>query len=471
VFQTDSLIEKFGPSPRAKRGLRQADETALPSNSPDIERRSDYVTSAEALKLLGVKQQTLYAYVSRGMIRSLPHFNGRSRYYMRNDVERVRERGSMRYGPDFVASGAMRGSQAVIDTSITEITARGPAYRGRLAVDLARAGTPFENVAEFLWGGELLESPVHWKESCPSEISPLLAMADSLHNGRTHIVQLMCMAVLGLGIATGTRGKRLEAGRSPLDIARQIICTQAGVMGFYGADGHITPMSGDCSIASMLVQVFKLGPSPEYRRAIDGMLVVLADHELHPATFAARVAASTSSDMHSCVCAALNTHYGTLVGRACDRVEALFEPSASLNDVLEVVRGELKVAKGLPGFDHPFYPSGDPRALFLTEQALRIAKSDNAAVRMMYRLKGLIEEDFGVSPSIEFGLVMLCRALGLPSGSASGLYALGFTSGWVAHIIEQRKAGFIIRPRAKYLGSVAKGGESVQCGGVKSRKK
>jgi len=461
VFQIDSLIEQFGSSPRAKRGSRQAAGTELPATSPDIERRGDYVTSAEALKLLGVKQQTLYAYVSRGMIRSLPHLNGRSRFYMRNDVELVRERGSMRYGPDFVASGAMRGSLAVIDTSITEITARGPAYRGRLAIDLARAGTPFENVAEFLWGGGLLESPVHWKESCPCEISPLLAMTDSLHNGRAHIVQLMCMAVLSLGIASGTRGERIQAGRSPLDIARQIICTQASVMGFLGVDRHLTPMGGDGSIASALVQVFRLGPSPEYRKAIDGMLVVLADHELHPATFAARVAASTSSDMHSCICAALNTHHGTLVGRACDRVEALFEPSASLDDVLEAVRGELKAAKGVPGFDHPFYPSGDPRAHFLMELALRIAKSDNAAVRKMYRLRGLIEEDFGVSPSIEFGLVMLCRALGLPCGSASGLYALGFTSGWVAHTIEQRKAGFVIRPRAKYLGSVAVGGESM----------
>src|SRR5262245_52537885 len=97
------------------------------------------LTAAEAARVLGVKLPTLYAYVSRGLLRSLPGRSGRARRYLRSDIEALRERGpSLR-----AAAGALRWGEPILESAITAMTPAGPAYRGRLATGLARAGVPF----------------------------------------------------------------------------------------------------------------------------------------------------------------------------------------------------------------------------------------------------------------------------------------------------------------------------------------
>ena len=155
--------------------------------------------------------------------------------------------------------------------------------------------------------------------------------------------------------------------------------------------------------------------------------------------------------MHSCIGAALDTHYGTLVGRSCDGVEQLFAPPADPEAVFEHAMARQAASRRLPGFNHPLYPKGDPRAALLIELALLVGGSRRVVGNMMMLLRRL-EEQSGLRPTVECGLVVLCRALGLPDGSAAGVYALGRTAGWVAHVIEQRLAGFVIRPRARFAG-------------------
>src|SRR3954465_9405960 len=101
-------------------------------------KRGDYLSRAEALEILGIKPQTLYCYVSRGYIRSLPQPGGRSSYYSREDVERVRAKSVARSGHGPAAASAMRWGEPIIETAITEITDRGPRHRTKLAGDLAR---------------------------------------------------------------------------------------------------------------------------------------------------------------------------------------------------------------------------------------------------------------------------------------------------------------------------------------------
>src|SRR5687768_16546540 len=137
-------------------------------NQPSLE-----LSAAEAARLLGVKLPTLYAYVSRGLLRSLPGRSGRARRYLRGDVEALRERGpSVR-----AAAGALRGGEPILESSITEMTPEGPAYRGRLAAELARRGVAFEAAAELLWTGVLPEGPPAWEVvDCPEleSVLPLL---------------------------------------------------------------------------------------------------------------------------------------------------------------------------------------------------------------------------------------------------------------------------------------------------------
>src|SRR4051794_24674816 len=154
-----------------------------------------WVDARAAAHHLGIAVRSLYAYVSRGQVRSVPGERGRPRLYALSDVERLRIRRDARAGHGAVAAGALRWGEPVLDSAITAITPRGPAYRGRLAVELIETGTLFENVAELLWSGHLSDAPIHWPRSAvplahlnklipnnagPLEVMPLLVNVASL---------------------------------------------------------------------------------------------------------------------------------------------------------------------------------------------------------------------------------------------------------------------------------------------------
>jgi len=195
---------------------------------------SDLLTRDEAVAILGIKPQTLYCYVSRGFIRRVPQSDGRSSFYLREDVENVRAKSAARSGHGPAAASAMRWGEPVIGTGITEITEQGPRYRNRLATELARSRFGFENIAEFLWGGDLAEEPVRWRRVDPPDgFTRALAEASALHP-RPHLLQLLTMACTALGIAEGSRRERIQSGATPVQAARRLIRTLTGTFGFPG---------------------------------------------------------------------------------------------------------------------------------------------------------------------------------------------------------------------------------------------
>src|SRR4051794_1895704 len=124
-----------------------------------------WVDARAAARHLGIQVRSLYAYVSRGQVRSVPGEAGRPRLYALADPERLRVRRDARAGHGAVAAGALRWGEPVLDSAVTAITPRGPAYRGHLATDLAAAGVAFENAAELLWSGYLPPGSVTWPRS------------------------------------------------------------------------------------------------------------------------------------------------------------------------------------------------------------------------------------------------------------------------------------------------------------------
>jgi len=140
-----------------------------------------WLDAATAARHLGISVRSLYAYVSRGQVRSMPGERGRPRLYAFADLERLRVRRDARAGHGAVAAGALRWGEPVLDSAITAITARGPAYRGRLAVDLAEAAVPFENVAELLWSGYLPDARIAW----PRVAIPLAQLARLVGDARS----------------------------------------------------------------------------------------------------------------------------------------------------------------------------------------------------------------------------------------------------------------------------------------------
>jgi citrate synthase len=183
--------------------------------------------------------------------------------------------------------------------------------------------------------------------------------------------------------------------------------------------------------------------------AIDQALVIGADHELNASTFAARVAASTGADVYAGVAAALACLSGPRHGGASDRVEALVTEIGEPDEAERVVHARQRRGEAIDGFRHPLYPDGDPRGAVLVELAQGLAP-DEPDVRTFVALSDAMEAAGAGGPNIDAGLVALALALGLPPGSAVGLFAIARSAGWVAHMLEQYEAGYLVRPRARY---------------------
>lgn len=383
--------------------------------------------------MLDIKRPTLYAYVSRGMVRSVPAPRGRARRYARADLQRLVARRDARKGHGPVAAAALRWGEPVLDSAITEITAAGPRYRGHLAGDLAKRHS-FEAVAELLWSGTRKADVDAWPKAKRS-----VRIDGLLPESASPIARMMAAVPLWAARDQSRHGATMSA---ELARARVLIGSLARCLGPGKADKQTR-------IAGIAARALGVPATPRRITAIDRALVACADHELNVSAFAARVAASAGADVYACLSAALAAMSGPLHGGASDRVEALVRECGSAKRAGAVVRQRVARGDGIPGFGHPLYPEGDPRARWLLREA-RAIDADNRVVATLAAIARAMKRAERPGPNLDFGLVALRAALRLPPGSAAGLFALGRSAGWVAHALEQREAGFLLRPRARF---------------------
>jgi citrate synthase len=396
------------------------------------------VDAPTAARHLGIAVRSLYAYVSRGQVRSVPGERGRPRLYAFADLERLRVRRDARAGHGAVAAGALRWGEPVLDSAITAITPRGPAYRGRLAVDLAASGAAFENVAELLWSGYLPEVRVSW----PRGALPLAQLARLVGDARTPLDAMPLLVQLA---ALGDRERDDLRPDALIARGRRLIPLLAAALAPGFAPAAVSRALGAASVAEIAARA--IGCSDDLAPTLDAVLVVLADHELNASSFAARVAASTGADPYACITAALATVSGPLHGSASEQIaqfaDALGSPDAARAEArARRRRGELP-----PGFGHPLYPGGDPRARPLLDAAVRLGAGKRART-----LLALIDATGDAEPNVDAGLAALTAALGVPPAIGTGLFAVSRAAGWLAHALEQRATGHLLRPRARYTG-------------------
>jgi citrate synthase len=208
-------------------------------------------------------------------------------------------------------------------------------------------------------------------------------------------------------------------------------------------------------IAVTLTSSLRARPSAAQVMNVDRALVLCAEHELNASTFAARIAASAGADLYACLGAAVHTMSGSAHGGMCERVEALLASTGKARNATHTVRAWLARGEALPGFGHPLYPAGDPRAALLIELA-RAHGARTEAARTAFALLEAMQRGGHPAPNLDAGLVTLCTCLELPRGAAATIFAVGRTAGWVAHTLEQRAAGYLLRPRARYVGAAAR---------------
>jgi citrate synthase len=195
-------------------------------------------------------------------------------------------------------------------------------------------------------------------------------------------------------------------------------------------------------------------PSELAAHIMDVVLVLHADHELNASTFAARVAASTLSDMHSAIVAAICTLKGPLHGGANEAVMRTLEKIGNPDNVPSYVRGALDRKERIMGFGHRVYKEGDPRARWLKRMSRQLARETGEPkwYEMSARMEDEVKADKGLLPNVDFYSASVYTYLGMPRDLFTAIFAVSRVSGWIAHILEQYGDNRLIRPRAEYIG-------------------
>lgn len=399
-----------------------------------VDSEDQYVSAGEAAELLGVKRETLYAYVSRGLLESVPNpESSRSRLYRRADLQRLQARADARAGEGPVAAGALRWGAPVLETSICEVTEEGPSYRGRPLRTLVADAVSFERVAELLWSGELL-AEVGWE---------LATVELRERTDDAELLDVIRHSILDRELQDSSRV--IPGAEASHRHARSLLTSTVASI----AHARHLDIPLEDSFAAAVAVALGAADRAQVIRAIDTAMVVSAEHELNASAFAARVAASTGANVYACVTAALAAFSGPRHGGTDARIRRLLE-DVRRSGARETILRRLQAGEALPGFGQPLYPDGDPRFDMLWTVARQTDLPDSAAV---FQLVEAAAELAVPPPTLDLGLAAVVAACQLPRGSAAVLFALGRMAGWVAHALEQAEQGFLLRPRARYVGS------------------
>jgi len=437
---------------------------------------TDWIGAAEAAQRLGIKQASLYSYVSRGVLTRRVGQDGRTSLFDPDEVAILARRGRPRRVP-----GA---SELVIETSLTEIASDRLWYRGHDAIALAGRRT-FEEVAGLLWTGSFetaVAPPWHATDEAiaagaaaqaalpygtlPLErlqvIVPALAATDPLRlqldqpavvaAARSLIAGLAdCLPVLSRGAAADPAGQAaMPAAAAPPGAAPPGAAPPGAAPPGAGRAAVTDPDSR--SIAARLAARLCPPPVPPgLTDRVQAALVLLADHELAASTLAARVAASVRADPYAVVATGLGAVGGALHGGASLGAELMLAAASKPADAPRVVGELLRRGERIPGFGHFVYVTGDPRAVrllsmirALAPDSPRLAVAD--AVLAEARRRGLPE------PNIDFALAALADVAGLIRGAGEAVFAVARSAGWLAHALEEYARKTPIRPRAIYTG-------------------
>jgi citrate synthase len=388
-----------------------------------------YLSAREASAELAISPATLYAYVSRGLIRSEPSPDSRSHRYRAEDIRGLKERrvpsveprGFRSFDPDL----------PVMDSAISTITEEGAIYRGVNCVDLAEKDT-LEHAATLLW--DVTGVDPFASDNCPHVSDEMRAIAEAAWRAAP-----IDRAIAVLALATSADPgafTRAPEGRAMVGarILRLLVATML----------NTTP-----SAEPLHLQIARVW-APDNKHAADLIrraLVLLADHELNASTFTVRCAASTGLSLYDAVIAGLVALKGPKHGGAGVLASRLVKMLID-HDPEPVIRERVALGERFAGFGHGVYKRGDPRAMSL----LNALTHAGAARKFTREVPDRIAEATGEFVNIDYALAVLAHSLRLAPGSELTLFAMARAVGWIAHASEQLQHGKLIRPRARYVG-------------------
>jgi citrate synthase len=399
--------------------------------------RVSYLTAHEAASTLDISLATLYAYVSRGLIRSEAMGKTRTRRYRQEDVQALKERQAQRKDPQKVAASALRWGTPVLESALCLIADGHFYYRGQEALTLAATHTA-ERVAWLIWTGEVAEPPAlpagprlssRWQAArrAMGQLSPYEAFQ-----------VLLPLAAIDDLAAYDLRPP--VVAQTGLRLLRLLAAIAVG------------GVPSDLGMAETLQRGW-VPDDPQATACLNTALILCADHEFNVSAFTARCVASAGATPYAVVSAGLAALQGAKHGGQCARVEALLHEARTPQGARAALASRLRRGETIPGFGHRLYPNGDPRGAALLRLATEV-RPTAPAIALASAMAQAALELIGEQPTIDFGLVILAQALGLPPGGAIALFAMGRTIGWLGHAIEEYQQGRLIRPRAQYVGKL-----------------
>jgi 2-methylcitrate synthase len=195
-------------------------------------------------------------------------------------------------------------------------------------------------------------------------------------------------------------------------------------------------------------------PSALHRDAMHCSLILYAEHEFNASTFAARVCASTLSDIHSCITAAIGTLRGPLHGGANEAAMAMIEKWRSPDQAEQELLAMLKHKEKVMGFGHAIYRDSDPRSILIKRwsQALAEEKGDSVLFAVSERVEQVMKREKDLFCNADFFHASAYHFMGIPTKLFTPIFVMSRLTGWAAHIFEQRANNRIIRPSADYTG-------------------
>lgn len=368
---------------------------------------ADHLNTEQAARVLGVKPETIYAYVSRGLLPRVTVGGRRGSWFAAGVVESLRAQGQR---------NKLTGLAERIHTRITLLTADRLCYRGIDAIELARSST-FEDVCALLW-----QSP---GQPLPA---PDAAEDDMQIIGR--MPRRMDMIRTAISVRAGYAEVRGDLSHQAVtDNARQSIAIGIDVL----------PTIGTAAKGSAAGRLWpKLTGRPPTRRLIgllDAAMILLADHELASSTTAARVAASTRADLYGVLMAALGAMDSPAHGSAASIARRTL--TWAMADPATVIGEQLAADRPAPGFGHLIYTERDPRADHLLELIFASPQAKRDVLATAERMITEWERRRGWFPNTDFALAVIGESLDMVPDAGDAVFTISRLAGWTAHALEE----------------------------------